>query len=144
VRLRCWVLNPLKVKLKKWRVLQNMGFWPTDNRGLDRQDSATFDPYLSGRKDAHMELNIGNFREREHWWPAKLGEPATSGSQYGRRYAYFRELRRLFVESYGKLAVYHTGDLQISGICPNSSRAMSLTFYSQDGLVDIDELRQIS
>lgn len=56
----------------------------------------------------------------------------------------FRELRRLIVESYGKLAVYHTGDLQISGVCPNSSRAMSLTFYSQDGLVDIDELRQIS
>ena len=56
----------------------------------------------------------------------------------------FRELRRLIVDkSYGKLAVYHTGDLQISGICPNSSRAMSLTFYSQDGLVDIDELRQL-
>jgi len=32
----------------------------------------------------------------------------------------------------------------ISGICPNSSRAMSLTFYSQEGLVDIDDLRQIS
>jgi len=91
-----------------------------------------------------MELNIGNSHRQEHWWPEKLGEPATSGSQYGRRYAYFRELRRLIVESYGKLAVYHTGDLQISGICPNSSRAMSLTFYSQEGLVDIDELRQIS
>jgi hypothetical protein len=91
-----------------------------------------------------MELNIGNTRQQEQWWPPKMGEPATRGTQYGRRYAYFREFRRLIVESCGKLAVYHTGDLQISGICPNSSRAMSLTFYSQDGLVDIDELRQIS
>jgi hypothetical protein len=111
---------------------------------LDRQALAAFDPIASVSKDVSMELNIGNSNHREHWWPEKLGEPATSGSQYGRRYAYFRELRRLIVESYGKLAVYHTGDLQISGICPNSSRAMSLTFYSQEGLVDIDELRQIS
>jgi len=73
-----------------------------------------------------------------------MGEPATSGSQYGRRYAYFSDLRRLIVESCGRLAVYHTGNLQISGICANSSRAMSLTFYSQEGLVDVDELRQIS
>ena len=91
-----------------------------------------------------MELNIGNSRAQEPWWPEKLGEPATSGSQYGRRYAYFRELRRLIVESCGRLAVYHTGNLHISGICPNSSRAMSLTFYSQEGLVDVDELRQLS
>jgi hypothetical protein len=91
-----------------------------------------------------MDLNVTRTREHDHWWPEKLGQPATCGSQYGRRYAFFCELRRLLVESCGKLAVYHTGDLQISGICPNSSRAMSLTFYSQDGLVDIDELRQIS
>jgi hypothetical protein len=91
-----------------------------------------------------MEQNVRLAREADIWWPEKLGQPATSGSQYGRRYAYFRELRRLLIESYGKLAVYHTGDLQISGICPNSSRAISLTFYSQEGLVDIDELRQIS
>jgi hypothetical protein len=91
-----------------------------------------------------MEQHFTVARGSDRWWPEKLGQPATSGTQYGRRYAFFRELRRLIVESYGKLAVYHTGDLQISGVCPNSSRAMSLTFYSQDGLVDIDELRQIS
>ncbi len=91
-----------------------------------------------------MEQHFMSAREADIWWPAKLGQPATCGAQYGRRYAYFRELRRLIVESCGKLAIYHTGDLQISGICPNSSRAMSLTFYSQEGLVDIDELRQIS
>jgi hypothetical protein len=91
-----------------------------------------------------MEHHVTVARGSDRWWPERLGQPVTSGSQYGRRYAFFRELRRLIVESYGKLAVYHTGDLQISGICPNSSRAMSLTFYSQEGLVDIDELRQIS
>ena len=91
-----------------------------------------------------MEQHLSIARGADVWWPEKLGQPATSGSQYGRRYAFFRELRRLIVESYGKLTVYHTGDLQISGICPNSSRAMSLTFYSQEGLVDVDELRQIS
>jgi hypothetical protein len=91
-----------------------------------------------------MEQNLGIARKSDAWWPERLGQPAASGSQYGRRYAFFRELRRLIVDSYGKLAIYHTGDLQISGICPNSSRAMSLTFYSQDGLVDVDELRQIS
>jgi hypothetical protein len=129
--------------VKIFVVLQNIGFSPTDTRAINRDDPATLD-FPSGREDALMELNIGNAPQKEQWWPEKLGEPATSGTQYGRRYAYFRELRRLIVESYGKLAVYHTGDLQISGICPNSSRAMSLTFYSQDGLVDIDELRQIS
>lgn len=91
-----------------------------------------------------MQNKFGAPRKPEVWWPEKLGQPAACGSQYGRRYAFFRELRRLIVDSYGKLAVYHTGDLQISGICPNSSRAMSLTFYSQEGLVDVDELRQIS
>jgi len=83
-----------------------------------------------------MEQHVAVARGSDIWWPAKLGQPVTCGSQYGRRYAFFRELRRLIV--------YHTGDLQISGICPNSSRAMSLTFYSQEGLVDIDDLRQIS
>jgi hypothetical protein len=92
----------------------------------------------------NMEQHVSVARGSDSWWPEKLGQPVTCGSQYGRRYAFFRELRRLIVESYGKLTVYHTGDLQISGICPNSSRAMSLTFYSQEGLVDIDELRQIS
>jgi hypothetical protein len=96
-----------------------------------------------------MEQNVEIAREDnsqldEKWWPEKLGQPAATGTQYGRRYAFFRELRRLIVESYGRLAMYHTGDLQISGICPNSSRAMSLTFYSQRGLVDIEELKQIS
>ena len=91
-----------------------------------------------------MDLNVTRTREIDRWWPEKLGQPVTCGTQYGRRYAFFYELRRLLVESYGKVAIYHTGDLQISGICPNSGRAMSLTFYSQDGLVDIDELRQIS
>jgi hypothetical protein len=91
-----------------------------------------------------MEQILAGARKDERWWPEKLGQPAAMGSQYGRRYAFFRELHRLIVESYGRLAMYHTGDLQISGICPNSSRAMSLTFYSQRGLVDIEELRQIS
>jgi hypothetical protein len=100
--------------------------------------------FIPRQKGFSMEQHATVTRGSDMWWPEKLGQPVTCGSQYGRRYAFFRELRRLIVESYGKLAVYHTGDLQISGICPNSSRAMSLTFYSQEGLVDIDELRQIS
>jgi hypothetical protein len=121
-----------------------LGIIPTDTPDGYCQHSPGSDLFHRQKGRTQMELNIGNSRGQEHWWPEKLGEPATSGSQYGRRYAYFRELRRLIVESYGRLAVYHTGDLHISGICPNSSRAMSLTFYSQEGLVDIDELRQIS
>jgi hypothetical protein len=100
--------------------------------------------FIPRQKGFPMEQHASVARGSDIWWPEKLGQPVTCGSQYGRRYAFFRELRRLIVESYGKLTVYHTGDLQISGICPNSSRAMSLTFYSQEGLVDIDELRQIS
>jgi hypothetical protein len=128
---------------KIFLILQILGFSPTDTAAADPQHRLTLD-LPPGRKDSQMELNIGDSRMQDPWWPEKLGEPAASGSQYGRRYAYFRELRRLIVESCGRLAVYHTGDLHISGICPNSSRAMSLTFYSQEGLVDIDELRQIS
>jgi hypothetical protein len=117
---------------------------PTDSNSSSVTAFALVDSFHAEKDSPNMEQHVTVARGSDTWWPAKLGQPATCGSQYGRRYAFFRELRRLIVESYGKLAVYHTGDLQISGICPNSSRAMSLTFYSQEGLVDIDELRQIS
>src|SRR5258708_11768392 len=124
--------------------LTNLGIFAYRHKFSRWSPCALVESISIAKRIPPMEQNVRFARESDIWWPEKLGQPATSGSQYGRRYAFFRELRRLIVESYGKLAVYHTGDLQISGICPNSSRAMSLTFYSQDGLVDIDELRQIS
>jgi hypothetical protein len=79
----------------------------------------------------------------EKWWPDDLGQPSTSGSQNGMRYAFFPETQRLLVEQGGKLTTYDSGDHRISGVSQQDSQSQSLAFTSQHGSVKLEALKQI-
>jgi hypothetical protein len=79
----------------------------------------------------------------EKWWPDALGQPSTSGSQNGIRYAFFPEKRLLLIEQDGKLTTYDSGDHRISGVSQQGGRGQSLAFTSQNGAVKLDELKQV-
>jgi hypothetical protein len=79
----------------------------------------------------------------EKWWPDDLGQPSTSGSQNGMRYAFFPEKQRLLIERDGKLTTYDSGDHQIGGVSQQGGGASSLTFTSQKGSVDLSQLKQV-
>jgi hypothetical protein len=77
------------------------------------------------------------------WWPSDLGQPSTSGSQNGMRYAYFPDKQRLLVETNGRLTTYDSGDHRISGVSQQNSHTTSLTFTSQNGPVALDTLTRL-
>ena len=80
----------------------------------------------------------------EQWWPADLGAPNSTGAQNNVRYAYFAERRRLAIELHGKVTVYETLDNQIGRFSQQQSHAGSLSFHSQNGLVDVGTLPVVS
>jgi hypothetical protein len=78
------------------------------------------------------------------WWPAELGEPASSGGQDGLRYAFFPQARRLLVERDGQLRSYDSADHRIGGVAQAQGEAdPGLTFTSQHGEVALDSLRRV-
>jgi hypothetical protein len=79
-----------------------------------------------------------------HWWPADLGQPASTGAQNNVRYAYFALTRRLAIEVNGRVTVYDTLDHQIGGFSQQQSSGASFTFSSQHGLVDVASLPVLS
>ena len=81
----------------------------------------------------------------EKWWPDDLGQPSTSGSQNGMRYAFFPDQHRLAIDDNGKVTQYDTGDHQISGVSQSQggSGGGSPTFSSQNGNVDLSSLKQV-
>lgn len=79
----------------------------------------------------------------EKWWPDDLGQPSTSGSQNGMRYAFFPKKQRLLIERDSKLTTYDSGDHQIGGVSQQGGGASSLTFTSQKGSVDPSRLSQV-
>ncbi|GJD81394.1 SHOCT domain-containing protein [Methylobacterium gregans] len=74
------------------------------------------------------------------WWPADLGHPSSTGSQNGLRYAYFPESRRLAIESGAGVALYDTGEHQISGVSQSNG---ALSFSGPQGAVAVEHLRRI-
>lgn len=77
----------------------------------------------------------------EPWWPKDLGDPASSGSQNGLRYAFFPDKHRLLVERDGKLTTYDSGDHQIGGV--QQQNGGSVTFTGQNGPVELDSLSKV-
>lgn len=78
------------------------------------------------------------------WWPDDLGAPNSSGAQNAVRYAYFSGPRRLAIEVDGQVTVYDTLDHSIGSFSQEQSRAGSLSFHSQHGLVDVATLPVVS
>jgi hypothetical protein len=77
----------------------------------------------------------------EKWWPDELGEPTSSGSQNGMRYAFFPRARRLLIEQAGKLTTYDSADHQINGVQSSASRVP--VFTTDNGAVDLAELEKV-
>ncbi len=74
------------------------------------------------------------------WWPAELGNPASTGAQNDLRYAYFPGSRRLAIQRGSHVSVYDAGEHRISGFSQQQSGDQSLTFTSQQGLVRVADL----
>lgn len=79
----------------------------------------------------------------EKWWPEDLGQPSSSGSQNGMRYAFFPDKQRLLIEQDGKTTTYDSGDHRISGVSQGGGQGQSPAFTSQNGSVKLDELKKV-
>jgi hypothetical protein len=77
------------------------------------------------------------------WWPEELGQPATSGGQNDVQYAFFPEARRLAIRQSGRVTVYDSGAHRISGVSQQQGSGRSLAFSSQDGEVNLDQMKKI-
>jgi len=83
-------------------------------------------------------------KEAGAWWPQNLGAPSAVGAQNTLRYATFPETHRLVIEDSGRMTVYDTGDLQISGVSQQQSGDQTISFTSQRGLVHVADLPIVS
>jgi hypothetical protein len=72
------------------------------------------------------------------WWPAQLGEPSLTGTRASSRYAYFAQIRRLAVDTGGRVEVFDTTGFNISGLAPQGADGDTLTFASNRGPLHLD------
>ena len=77
------------------------------------------------------------------WWPAQLGEPSSTGTRASSRYAYFAQIRRLAVDSGGRVEVYDTTGFNIEGLGPQGAGGEALTFASNRGPVRLDAFPRV-
>ncbi len=84
------------------------------------------------------------------WWPAELGQPASSGGQNAMRYAYFPDSRRLVVDlgDGSPAIVLDTLDHSIGGFSQQQSGGsdpfQGLSFGSQYGTFPVSSLPRVS
>lgn len=76
------------------------------------------------------------------WWPRELGQPSATGAQNDLRYAVFPAVRRLAVERQGRLSLYDTGDLQISG-CTRAGGEGEVLFTTSTGTLSLANLPEV-
>ncbi|WP_342030168.1 hypothetical protein [Methylobacterium pseudosasicola] len=79
----------------------------------------------------------------EPFWPKDLGDPSTSGSQNGMKYAFFPDKHRLVIERDGQVSTYDSGDHRIGSVSQSDGGTKSLTFSSQNGDVDLGSLKKL-
>lgn len=77
-----------------------------------------------------------------HWWPADLGAPFSSGAQNNIRYAVFPN--RLAVETNGTVVVYDTLNHNIGSVSQQQGGDTSLSFSSQFGTISVSSLPIVS
>jgi hypothetical protein len=87
-----------------------------------------------------VSLFVAGTGSASRWWPAELGNPASTGAQNDLRYAFFPGPRRLAIQKGGQVCVYDTGEHRISGFSQEQAGDQSLTFISQYGLVRLADL----
>jgi hypothetical protein len=79
-----------------------------------------------------------------HWWPDNLGTASATGAQNDMRYACFPNQRRLAIMRDGRVRIYDTGEHQINGFSQQQSGNQTLTFTSQQGTVQLEDLKEVS
>jgi hypothetical protein len=95
---------------------------------------------LDGADGGGSSLFVPGAFRPSRWWPAALGQPASTGAQNDLRYAFFPDSRRLAIDIAGRVTVYDTGDHQIGGFSQQQGGGQSITFTSQHGLVRVADL----
>lgn len=85
-------------------------------------------------KNGFMNGNAGN------WW-GDLGFPNSTGSQNNTSYAIFSNINRLAIQENGKVTVFDTLDHQIGGTGQQQGGVYSVSFTSQYGNVDLNQLQ---
>ncbi len=93
-----------------------------------------------GQSGGGVSLFVAGTGSGGRWWPAELGNPASTGAQNDLRYASFPGLRRLAIEQGEEVRVYDTGEHKISGFSQQQGGDQSLTFTSPLGLVRVADL----
>ncbi|QTR47810.1 SHOCT domain-containing protein [Thiothrix litoralis] len=123
---------------------------------LSSQNPAMFQPPVSSQSqyqgngqqqnsnNGQNSLFVANPSGYGNWWQADLGQASSSGAQNNIRYAYFPSTQRLALEINGHVTIYDTLDNQIGGVSQQQSGSASLTFTSQYGLVQVENLPIIS
>ena len=100
---------------------------------------------LGGQQAVFMPVsNPTQFHGNRNWWPDELGIASTTGGQNNTRYAYFPTTCRLAVDINGQVTVYNTLDHQIGGVSQQQGGNNSMTFSSQYGNVQVDQLPIVS
>ncbi|WP_287604528.1 SHOCT domain-containing protein [Thiothrix sp.] len=100
---------------------------------------------LGGQQAVFMPVsNPTQFHGNRNWWPDELGIASTTGGQNNTRYAYFPTTCRLVVDINGQVTVYNTLDHQIGGVSQQQGGNNSMTFSSQYGNVQVDQLPIVS
>ena len=112
---------------------------------LDRPDASHSQSQSQSGGYAGVSLFIpGSGQPSGAWWPADLGNPASTGAQNNLQYACFPVARRLAIRQGDQVSVYDTGEHRISGFSQQQSGDQSLTFTSQLGLVRVADLRLVA
>lgn len=115
---------------------------------LANQNPSIFQPAASSQSQySHYGQNslfVANPSTFGNWWPADLGQASSTGAQNNIRYAYFPSSCRLAIEINGHVTVYDTLDHQIGGVSQQQSGGASLSFTSQYGLVQVENLPIVS
>lgn len=100
---------------------------------------------LAGQQAVFMPVNNPTqFHGNRNWWPDELGIASTTGGQNNTRYAYFPASCRLAVDLNGQVTVYNTLDHHIGGVSQQQGGNNSMTFSSQYGTVQVDQLPIVS
>ena len=90
------------------------------------------------------EVSYRSTARSSDWWPGGLGNPGAVGAQNDLRYAVFPQSRRLVIDDHGIISVYDTGEHRIFGIAQAQSSDRTISFTSQDGLVNIADLPKVA
>jgi hypothetical protein len=90
---------------------------------------------LSNLMTAQASLFMPQWPASAAWWPVELGEPCLTGARQSTRYAYFAQIRRLAVETGGRVEVFDTTGFSIEGLAPGAGEGAPLTFASNRGPV---------